>query len=169
MADFVKTSLPHIVGTTDGEKPIYLRDPAPGQSPSNIKVEEFDVEIENIRGKEDSVSLDTAGFQYFHAETNLKSFMNDEEIEKVYYPESIELLKRLTGASRIVIFDHSKSYIPSEIELRPKHYTALAYSCSETPPGRDRRPPGKTPTCPSRACRPDISRCDCPGASPPAC
>lgn len=111
MADFVKTSLPHIVGTTDGEKPINIRDPVPGQSPSNIKAEPFDVEIENIRGKENSVSLDTAGFQYFHAETKVKSFANDEEIEKVYYPESIELLKRLTGASRIVIFDHSESFI----------------------------------------------------------
>ena len=35
------------------------------------------------------------------------SFENDEEVEREYYPEPIELVKELTGASRVVPFDHS--------------------------------------------------------------
>ncbi|KAH9067009.1 hypothetical protein EDB83DRAFT_2314989 [Lactarius deliciosus] len=35
------------------------------------------------------------------------SFANDEEILREYYPESTELLKQLTGASRVVLFDHT--------------------------------------------------------------
>ncbi|KAF8639136.1 hypothetical protein AX17_001626 [Amanita inopinata Kibby_2008] len=34
-------------------------------------------------------------------------FITDEEIEKEYYPESEELTKELTGASRVVLFDHT--------------------------------------------------------------
>lgn len=73
-------------------------------------MEPYDLEIENLRGKEDTVSLDTTGFQFFRAEAKHKSFNNDEEVEKEYYPESIELLKQLTGANRVVIFDHSEFF-----------------------------------------------------------
>ena len=65
------------------------------------------VSIENLRGKEDSVSLDTTGFSYLRAPQKYTSFANDEEIEREYYPESIELVKKITGASMIVPFDHS--------------------------------------------------------------
>ena len=33
---------------------------------------------------------------------------DDAEIEKEYYPESEELIKKVTGASRVVFFDHSE-------------------------------------------------------------
>ncbi|KAF8901860.1 hypothetical protein CPB84DRAFT_1824491 [Gymnopilus junonius] len=35
------------------------------------------------------------------------TFANDEDIVREYYPESIELIKKLTGASRIEIYDHT--------------------------------------------------------------
>ena len=67
--------------------------------------------IENVRGKEDQYTLDTAGFQFYKSPAKHTSFSNDQEIQDEYYPESIELLKKLTGASRVVIFDHSKSIL----------------------------------------------------------
>ena len=39
---------------------------------------------------------------------NHTSFANYEEIEHYYYPESIKLLKQLTGASHIALFNHSE-------------------------------------------------------------
>lgn len=110
--DIVETSIPHLVPTNDGEVPYIMHDPdlKAGQALRNFTPEPIDVEVENIRGKEYSVSLlDTAGFQFFRAETSIQSFDSKEEIERVYYPESIDLMKRLTGANRVVIFDHSKS------------------------------------------------------------
>jgi hypothetical protein len=67
-----------------------------------------DVEIENLRGKEESVTLDAEGFQFYSIPSKLKSFANDEEVVKEYLPESIELIKLLTGATRVVLFDHGK-------------------------------------------------------------
>jgi hypothetical protein len=83
-------------------------DPITGERKRNYGRENKDVVVENLRGKEDSVTLDTAGFQYFKHTSQHTSFGNDEEIYQDYYPESIELIKSLTGASRVVLFDHSK-------------------------------------------------------------
>ena len=109
MVDVVKAELRFFVSQNPNEKP-YVNtypDPSTGERRKNFSLAPQNVEIENIRGKEDSVSLDTTGFSYVRAEAKHKSFLNDEEIKNEYYPESIELLKKLTGASRVVIFDHS--------------------------------------------------------------
>ena len=85
-------------------------DPATGVRDTNvIAVQHDDVPIENLRGKEHTVTLDTAGFQFGRASQKYTAFTDDAEIEREYYPESIELVKKLTGASRIVPFDHSTS------------------------------------------------------------
>lgn len=93
----------------DGSKPYTTvnADPTTGDRARNWEQVPNDVEIENVRGKESEYSLDTSGFQYFRAPQKYTSFTNDEEIIREYYPESIELVKRLTGASRIQPFDHS--------------------------------------------------------------
>ena len=83
-------------------------DPSTGEKARNFEVEAKSVVIENLRGKEDSVLLDTAGFQFYKHTSKHTTFDNDEEIYRVYYPESIELIKKLTGASRVELFDHSK-------------------------------------------------------------
>lgn len=83
-------------------------DPITGERQKNVKSEEKSVVIENLRGKEDSVSLDTAGFQFYKHASKHTTFDNDEEIRSEYYPESTELIKKLTGASRVELFDYSK-------------------------------------------------------------
>lgn len=106
----VTAELMYFTPPSDGSKPfIHINaDPVTGKRAQNWVEESHLVEIENIRGKEDTVSLDTAGFQFHKRAANHKSFANDEEIEREYYPESIELVKELTGASSAVVFDHSK-------------------------------------------------------------
>lgn len=86
-------------------------DTTTGQRERNSIENIIETQIENLRGKEDTVSLDTAGFQFYKKAANHVSFANDAEIEKEYYPESIELIKELTGATRVVLFDHSKLYL----------------------------------------------------------
>ena len=82
--------------------------PSSGGRQSNFEREGKSVVIENIRGKEDSASLDTTGFQFYKHTSKHTAFTDDEEIFREYYPESIELIKKLTGASRVELFDHSK-------------------------------------------------------------
>ena len=55
-------------------------DPITGQRKSKFGREYKGVVVENLRGKEDSVTLDTAGFQYFKHTFKHTSFSNNEEI-----------------------------------------------------------------------------------------
>jgi len=108
MANTVKAPLVYFVAPADGSKAYqYINaDPTTGQRVRNFTQEPQEVGIENVRGKEDSLALDTAGFQFFKAPAKHSAFSSDAEIEAEYYPESVELLKKLTGASRVVLFDH---------------------------------------------------------------
>ncbi len=117
MADTVKTQLNYFVAPVDGSKPyrtVYTNNPD-----TNYTHEPHEVEIENVRGKEDSVTLDTAGFQFLKAPSKHTAFSSDADIEAEYYPESIELLKKVTGASRVVLFDHSEINNNSMLLERP--------------------------------------------------
>jgi hypothetical protein len=88
----------------------------PGQQRlANVERITKEVVIENLRGKEDSVSLDSAGFQLYHHPSRHKDFTSDAEIKREFYPECVELIKQLTGASKVVLFDHSTS--PSLCQL----------------------------------------------------
>lgn len=51
-------------------------------------------------------TLDREGFQYVHLNSQEKDFVDDERIKAVYYPEIENLLREVTGASRVIIFNH---------------------------------------------------------------
>lgn len=80
-------------------------------------VEVPNITIENARGREHEISVDKTGFQFFHHVSKHTSFENEEEIKAEYYPESVELIKKLTGATRVEIFDHSMSLVPLSYHL----------------------------------------------------
>jgi len=118
----VTANLVYFSPPADGSVPYtYINaDPTTGERKTNWVLEPHDVEIENIRGREDTVSLDTAGFGYYKGAAKHAAFANEEEIKKEYYPESIELVKKLTGASRVVPFDHTiRRRRPGEIDDGP--------------------------------------------------
>ncbi|EIM83876.1 uncharacterized protein STEHIDRAFT_82768 [Stereum hirsutum FP-91666 SS1] len=114
----VTATLQYFTPPADGSKPwISATERVPGtlQSASNWKHKAHVVEIEDIRGREtdlEEISLDKTGFQYFKRKTEFDfggkgGAASDEAIEKAYYPESIQLIKDYTGASRVVLFDHT--------------------------------------------------------------
>ncbi|GLB44136.1 putative protein CC1G_08491 Coprinopsis cinerea okayama7 130 [Lyophyllum shimeji] len=95
-------------------------DPRTGERPRNFEREEKEVVIENLRGKEDAFTLDSAGFQLVHHPAKYTAFTDDVEIEREYYPESAELIKQVTGASKVVFFDHTiRRRRPGEVDDAP--------------------------------------------------
>ncbi|KAJ7698866.1 hypothetical protein B0H16DRAFT_790089 [Mycena metata] len=86
----------------------------------NFELEEKVVTIHNLRGDESAATLDTTGFQLFKHPAKHTAFTSDADIEREYYPESIELIKKLTGANRVVLFDHTiRRRRPDEIDDAP--------------------------------------------------
>jgi hypothetical protein len=74
----------------------------------NWTPKEFEVKVENVRGREKEFTLDKAGFEFHTAPSREKDFEDEESIRTTYYEDVSETLKKLTGASRVAIFDHSE-------------------------------------------------------------
>src|SRR5271169_6817303 len=88
-------------------KPVnYAYDPPVGVPRRSGKYVEQSVVVRNGREMLNKLSLDTSGFVLTEHDTAVKDFYDPDEIKSVYYPEVERLLKRVTGAERVVIFDH---------------------------------------------------------------
>jgi hypothetical protein len=88
-------------------KPVsYAYDPPAGVPRRSGKYVEQSVVVRNGREMLNKLSLDTNGFVLTEYETAVKDFYDPDEVKSVYYPEVERLLKRVTGAQRVVIFDH---------------------------------------------------------------
>lgn len=105
----------------------YYEDPGDGSLPMPIVIADNTVKnerphvprqvtIHDVTGEEEKYALDSHGFQFLRHESKLRSLEDyqDEELVKAkYYPESVDLLKDITGASHIFIFDHKTRCGPS--------------------------------------------------------
>jgi hypothetical protein len=88
-------------------KPVnYAYDPPAGVSRQSGKYAEQSVAIRDGREILGKLSLDTNGFVLTVHETAVKDFYDPEEVKSVYYPEVERLIKRVTDAQRVVVFDH---------------------------------------------------------------
>ncbi len=65
------------------------------------------VTIHNARLLADELSLERQGFVLVRHDTLMKDFYDEEEVRTVYYKETEELVKRASGAKRVVVFDHT--------------------------------------------------------------
>ena len=88
-------------------KPVnYAYEPPAGVPRRFGKYTAQNVAIRNGREMFSKLSLDTNGFVLTEHETAVKDFYDPDEVKSVYYPEVERLVKRVTGAERVVIFDH---------------------------------------------------------------
>jgi hypothetical protein len=80
--------------------------------PNNIRrrtsgaEERHRVEIANGREARD-LALDANGFVLVGHRTAVRDFFDPEELKRVYYPEVVALIQRVSGAARVVVFDHT--------------------------------------------------------------
>ncbi len=63
--------------------------------------------VQNGRLFGDRLSLDEQGFVFVAHPTQVADFFDAEQLKSVYYPEVEQLTRRESGASRVVIFDHT--------------------------------------------------------------
>ena len=53
------------------------------------------------------LSIETSGFALVEHRTQVRDFFDADELKRVYYPEVIALVQRVSGAKRVVVFDHT--------------------------------------------------------------
>ncbi|KAG1846354.1 hypothetical protein C8R48DRAFT_616419 [Suillus tomentosus] len=123
MTSTATTTLNYLLAPLDGSRPYtdINADTAKGKPVNNWLKDPHEMQIEDVRGKEELYKLDSAGFQYGREAAKHTSFLNDDEIEREYYPESIDLIKKVTGATKVVIFDHTvRRRRPGELGNSPQ-------------------------------------------------
>ncbi|KAJ5628503.1 hypothetical protein N7490_010731 [Penicillium lividum] len=101
----VQTTLNYFKENEDGSPPF----PTYVNKPETYERESVPLPttIHDVSGHELDYSLDGQGFQFYYHESKEKTFLDDEKIKREYYPETEQLLKDATGASRVLIFDHT--------------------------------------------------------------
>src|SRR3954470_15013496 len=65
------------------------------------------VPIHNARLHSDPFVLDREGFRFVRHDTAVADFFDEVQVRRVYYPEMEALVKAESGASRVVVFDHT--------------------------------------------------------------
>ncbi len=63
--------------------------------------------VYNGRALADQFSLEREGFIFIDHETQIKDFYDEVEVRSVYYKETEELVKKYSGARRVLVFDHT--------------------------------------------------------------
>ena len=92
-----------------GEPPVnYAFAPPEGTPQRTGEVVPARVRVHNARTLAEPPTLDASGFTRLAHASALADFSDDALIRATYYPEVEALLKRVTGASKVVIFDHTK-------------------------------------------------------------
>lgn len=81
--------------------------------PNNIRrrasgtIEWRDVHIGNGRLHADNFALEKNGFMFVRHETAVRDFFDPGELKGVYYPEVAALIRSVSGAARVEVFDHT--------------------------------------------------------------
>ncbi len=106
MVESVTVEIPYTIDT--GEKLVNET-----FGPNNIRRRRTGVDdkkpvtVRNGRLFAGMFSLDEQGFVFVEHNTKVADFFDAEQLKTVYYPEIEELIKKTSGASRVVIFDHT--------------------------------------------------------------
>ena len=86
----------------------YASQPRGGLSQRQGDYADYRVRLNDGRAIAAKLSLDRQGFLLARHETGVADFYDDDAVRSAYYPEVERLVADVTGASRVVIFDHTR-------------------------------------------------------------
>jgi hypothetical protein len=82
-------------------------EPPHGVARTTAVYRDHKVTIRDVRPVASTLSLEREGFQLITAPSSVKDFYDEEAVRTRYYGETVSLLEKLTGAARVVVFDHT--------------------------------------------------------------
>jgi hypothetical protein len=85
----------------------YAYDPPPGEPRTNIVPDPRRVRIADARPIAAELSVDVQGFALVRSPTTVRDFWDEAQTLGLGHPEAGEIVKAATGASRVVVFDHT--------------------------------------------------------------
>jgi hypothetical protein len=90
------------------EKPRSLEyEPPPGVPRSTAVYRGRTVTIHDMRPIARTLSLEREGFRLLAVPSSVRDFSDEEAVRTHYYPEAVALIRQVTGADRVLVFDHT--------------------------------------------------------------
>ena len=78
-----------------------------GTEETNVEFVEHVAEIADVRWLPWSLRLEVEGASMLRHRSEVRRFYDEEELRRVGYPETAELVRSVTGAADVVVFDHN--------------------------------------------------------------
>ena len=92
-----------------GETPVFHQTDSPADRITMRGTREaHPMTIRNARLLPNDFSLDVEGFAFAEHVTKVTDFYDDAQLTSVYVPELEKLIARLTGATEVVVYDHTR-------------------------------------------------------------
>jgi len=102
----VEGSFNYLVPT--GQKPVtFLYEPSQGEAERRGVYAARSLPVADGRPIAAGLSLDAEGFALARHASALVSFNDEAAIKRIYYPEMERLVMQVTGAPRVLVFDHT--------------------------------------------------------------
>ena len=106
VAAWVEANVPYLADLS--VKPVTYNPPiGTGVARREGSYRDFKVRIHDARPLIKDLSLDRQAFILAPHETQMRDFFDKDEIRRTWEPEVEALIKRETGASKVVVFDHT--------------------------------------------------------------
>lgn len=75
--------------------------------PKTGSYEMKEITIHDGRPFADELDMEVQGYEFLKSDTAVTDFTDDKQVTEIYYPELEKLLLEVTGAKRVLIFDHT--------------------------------------------------------------
>lgn len=85
----------------------YTDGPPEGMPRTNAVPDVRTVPIHSMRPVAQDVTLDDEGFALVRRASRTADFYDEDELKRVYYPEAEALVAEISGAHRVMVFDHT--------------------------------------------------------------
>jgi hypothetical protein len=103
---YVEASLQYLADTA--VKPVTYNPPPGTGEPRRVgNYGTFRVRIHDGRLVAHELSLDRQGFILTRHDTSIRNFYDEDQVRGVYYPEMERLIQEMTGATKVIVFDHT--------------------------------------------------------------
>jgi hypothetical protein len=109
-AHHVKAGVPASVyyATRSDDRRLFHYAHAPhGTEETNVEFVEHVVDIADVRQSSRPLRLEVEGASVLRHRSDVQRFYDGEELRRVGYPETAELVRSVTGAAEVVVFDHN--------------------------------------------------------------
>ena len=92
---------------SDVKPVVYVAPPGTGDAKRTSTYAPTSVPIRDARSLSDAISLEYHGFELRHHHTSVSDLYDEEQVGRLYYPEMEHLVMQATGASKVLVFDHT--------------------------------------------------------------